>query len=340
VEAVERAAVDFLVERLDAGNVLSALALGEHLSVGEIGRDLQEKSRDWLNKNFGLVGSEPAFLRLAVGEVVSLVESDELEVMEEDVFGAVMSWVKEDEVARKEALGRLLPLVRFPMMKKALLLMTAEPLVAQHPLAFQLVSETHQAFVESAGAASYPRRQPRKGQRLGGARLAGSPAFTLASATHYDFSAEDGTMLRACGLSRNRAVVCAGHVMRTGRHAVEVTAVQGSIDIFLGLARPNIDVHEPDSEDNDGFWCIRSDDGVGAYDGQYAEWEGQEGFEQGDVVGLLLNCDAGTLTVKKNGVRLGVVFTGLTGELCWAASLFSTDDSVRIGAADAAAAGW
>ena len=46
VEAVERASVDFLVERLDAGNVLSAMALGEHLSAGEIGRDLQEKSRD------------------------------------------------------------------------------------------------------------------------------------------------------------------------------------------------------------------------------------------------------------------------------------------------------
>ena len=118
------------------GNVLSAMALGEHLSAGEIGRDLQEKSRDWLNKNFGLVGSEPAFMRLAVGEVIYVVESDELEVPEEDVFAAVMSWVKEDKVGRKEELGRLLPLVRFTTMQKAPLLMMAGPLVAQHPLAF------------------------------------------------------------------------------------------------------------------------------------------------------------------------------------------------------------
>jgi hypothetical protein len=136
VEAVERVEVDFLVERLDAGNVLSAMALGEHLSAGEIGRELHEKSRDWLNKNFGLVGSEPAFMRLAVGEVISVVESDELEVPEEDVFAAVMSWVKEDEVGRQEELGRLLPLVRFTTMQEAPLLMMAEPLVAQHPLAF------------------------------------------------------------------------------------------------------------------------------------------------------------------------------------------------------------
>jgi hypothetical protein len=45
VEAVERAAVDFLVERLDAGNVLSAMALGEHLFAGAIGRELQDESR-------------------------------------------------------------------------------------------------------------------------------------------------------------------------------------------------------------------------------------------------------------------------------------------------------
>jgi hypothetical protein len=60
-----------------------------------------------------------------------------------------------------------------------------------------------------------------------------------------------------------------------------------------------------------------------------------EGFRQGDVVGLLLDCDAGTLTVKKNGRRLGVAATGLTGEFCWAAVLY-TMASVRI----AAAAAW
>ena len=62
------------------------------------------------------------------------------------------------------------------------------------------------------------------------------------------------------------------------------------------------------------------------------------------VVGLLLDCDAGTLTVKKNGVRLGVAKTGLTGEWCRAASLCqrrgAETRSVRIAAADAAAERW
>ena len=97
---------------------------------------------------------------------------------------------------------------------------------------------------------------------------------------------------------------------------------------------------QPDSENSDGFWAISSGSGAGGHHGKFADWEGQQHFCPGDVMGLLLDCDAGTLAVKKNGVRLGVAFTGLTGELCWAASLFYPVDRVRIGAADAAAAGW
>jgi hypothetical protein len=58
----------------------------------------------------------------------------------------------------------------------------------------------------------------------------------------------------------------------------------------------------------------------------------------GDVLRLLLDSDAGTLTVKKNGTLLRVAVTsGLTGDLCWAvAAGSSTGDSVRIKAVDLA----
>ena len=58
---------------------------------------------------------------------------------------------------------------------------------------------------------------------------------------------------------------------------------------------------------------------------------------------LLLDSDAGTLTVKKNGTLLGVaVPSGLTGDLCWAVSMDDAADdyedgtSVRITAVDPA----
>ena len=50
---------------------------------------------------------------------------------------------------------------------------------------------------------------------------------------------------------------------------------------------------------------------------------------------LLLDSDAGTLTVKKNGALLGVAVTsGLTGDLCWAVGSLGAGDQVRIQAVD------
>jgi hypothetical protein len=62
-----------------------------------------------------------------------------------------------------------------------------------------------------------------------------------------------------------------------------------------------------------------------------------EGYGEGDVLRLLLDSDAGTLTVKKNGALLGVAVTsGLTGDLCWAVSCCDVGNSVRINALDPA----
>ena len=130
VEGVERAAMDFIVVRLDAGNVLSAMAVEMHLAVGAIGWELRDKSRAWLDKNFGLVVAEPSFMVLPAAEVAQLVESDELEAKEEVVFEAITNWVKEDEAGRKVELDRMLPLVWFPLMVKAPLLIMAVPPMA------------------------------------------------------------------------------------------------------------------------------------------------------------------------------------------------------------------
>jgi hypothetical protein len=116
---VERAVVGYLVRRLDAGNVLGAKALGSHFEVGAIGWELWDKSRSWsLYANFARVASEPSFVALTVVELAELVQSDDMEAKEADIFAVVLAWVKEDEVGRKVELDRLLPLVRFPLMSK------------------------------------------------------------------------------------------------------------------------------------------------------------------------------------------------------------------------------
>jgi hypothetical protein len=100
-------------------------------------------------------------------------------------------------------------------------------------------------------------------------------------------------------------------------------------------------VQKPDAFKLKQFWGLHDSNGYVYHAGVCDRWAAKEGFKLGDVVGLLLDCDAGTLTVKKNGKRLGVAKTGLTGELCWAAALYglrSLGSGIRIAAA--VADGW
>ena len=91
-------------------------------------------------ESFGPVVSDPTFAAQEAEAVASLIDRDEVNAAEEEVFGAVLKWVKEDEGARVGALDRLLPLVRFPMMASVEPLL-AEPLFAGHPIGMQLMAE-------------------------------------------------------------------------------------------------------------------------------------------------------------------------------------------------------
>ena len=69
--------------------------------------------------------------------------------------------------------------------------------------------------------------------------------------------------------------------------------------------------------------------------GAGADWADNQGYATGDVLRLLLDSDAGTLTVKKNGALCGVAVTsGLTGDLCWAVACNGRGNQVRIKAVD------
>ena len=52
-------------------------------------------------------------------------------------------------------------------------------------------------------------------------------------------------------------------------------------------------------------------------------WQGMEGLAESGTIGLLLDLNEGTLSVFKNGRRLGVMKEGLDGEYCWFATVRS-----------------
>jgi len=92
----------------------------------------------------------------------------------------------------------------------------------------------------------------------------------------------------------------------------------GDTDLHIGVGRPTLDPNVADCADTADFWGIYSSNGTLYHAGRGDQyWSPQQGpYGAGDVIRLLLDSDAGTLTVKKHGTMLGVAVTsGLTENL-------------------------
>ena len=129
--------------------------------------------------------------------------------------------------------------------------------------------------------------------------------------------------------------------MSSGKHCAEFAANVDARDdeIYLGVARSSRDMAGlTDGESiGDGFWGYYNHDGdIKAEDGRWIQWDGKKKYTNGDVIRLLLDLDAGTLTVKLNGDLLGVaVKDELKGEsLRWAAE-FGAGQSIGLTILDA-----
>jgi hypothetical protein len=125
--------------------------------------------------------------------------------------------------------------------------------------------------------------------------------------------------------------------MRSGRHFAQFTVLEGDF-MHFGVIRLGWDVEGGAHAYNVDGHCFYST----AYGARFpggSDWEGkQDAQEQGDRIGMLLDLDQGSMSVWKNGERLGVMLAeGLTGPLCWATSMWQQGDSTRIQSAPAPA---
>jgi hypothetical protein len=198
-------------------------------------------------------------------------------------------------------------------------------------LGMQLLLELTAEFAASDAAAACPRLKRRKGTVPPVLPL----AFTALSQQHYATS-EDGALLTSTSAPRHRAALCRERVMNSGRSCAEVTVVRKGGGMLIGVGRPTLDVNAASAYNTAGFWGV-CHNGTLYHNADYQHWQGQQGYDTGDVLRLLLDSDAGTLTVKKNGTLLGVAVTsGLTGDLCWAVSCSGIGNPVRIKAVDPA----
>eukprot|EP01043_Picozoa_sp_COSAG02_P061074 COSAG02_NODE_8123_length_2699_cov_4.471923_2_plen_433_part_01 len=148
------------------------------------------------------------------------------------------------------------------------------------------------------------------------ARSEGNAVATLTTLTvGYYHTAASGAVLKGGGL-----------------HMVQFTERKGD-QMWFGLIGADWDVEGGANAHNVQGHCFYHTYTGTRYPG--GDWEGMQDAEEGDCIGLLLDLDAGSLTVYKNDERLGVMQEkGLTDAAGyrWAVELRDNDSSARIDA--------
>lgn len=113
MHSVVTACCNFLAKQLHPSNCIGFALFAEQQSCYTL-LDLANK---YTNNHFMSVSKNQEFFHLNVKQLGNLLKSDDLNVTsEQDVFHALMSWVKSDQSIREQHIPELLSLVRLPLL--------------------------------------------------------------------------------------------------------------------------------------------------------------------------------------------------------------------------------
>jgi hypothetical protein len=115
------------------------------------------------------------------------------------------------------------------------------------------------------------------------------------------------------------------------KHLSVFTVVHAAeTSMLFGVVASNYNV-QIESDAHEGFGHCFYSIGNGKKFPGWEDWDGMESAKKGDQVALLLDRDAGSMTVYKNDRRLGTMQTsGLTGEYRWAVAMSHRDSCARV----------
>lgn len=163
---------EFLKRQLDPSNCLGIRAFADTHSC----RELLRIADKFTQHNFQEVMESEEFMLLPVGQLVDIIASDELNVRtEEQVFNAVMSWVKYNVAERRQHLPSVLQHVRLPLLSPKFLVGTvgSDLLVRSDESCRDLVDEAKNYLLlpQERPLMQGPRTRPRKPTRRGWLRM-------------------------------------------------------------------------------------------------------------------------------------------------------------------------
>ncbi|CAG0879760.1 unnamed protein product [Darwinula stevensoni] len=159
---------EFLKRQLDPSNCLGIRAFADTHAC----RDLLRFADKFTQHNFQEVISSEEFMLLPVNQLIDIISSDELNVRsEEQVYTAVMAWVKSNMAERRQNLPQVLQHVRLPLLSPKFLVGTvsSELLIRSDDVCRDLVDEAKNYLLlpQERPLMQGPRTRPRRPSRRG-----------------------------------------------------------------------------------------------------------------------------------------------------------------------------
>ncbi|RXM31857.1 Kelch-like protein 20, partial [Acipenser ruthenus] len=165
---IQEACCEFLKRQLDPSNCLGIRAFADTHSC----RELLRIADKFTQHNFQEVMESEEFMLLPSNQLIDIISSDELNVRsEEQVFSAVMAWVKYSIQERRPQLPQVLQHVRLPLLSPKFLVGTvgSDPLIKSDEECRDLVDEAKNYLLlpQERPLMQGPRTRSRKPIRCG-----------------------------------------------------------------------------------------------------------------------------------------------------------------------------
>ncbi|KFP08428.1 Kelch-like 17, partial [Calypte anna] len=163
LNGVRDACCKFLLSQLDPSNCLGIRGFADTHSCS----DLLKSAHKYVLQHFVEVSKTEEFMLLPLKQVLDLISSDSLNVpSEEEVYRAVLSWVRHDVDSRRQHVPRLMKCVRLPLLSRDFLMsnVDTELLVRHHSECKDLLIEAlkYHLMPEQRGVLSNSRMRPRR----------------------------------------------------------------------------------------------------------------------------------------------------------------------------------